>query len=136
MDRKQAESLDIGDTVRHTVDDVQGHVGNFDRTPGKGGVYIWWDDKGGPHYYAYADMCEIQLIERKGGTMKAAVCTGEPHQKQKKGTLSRDQVWNDIVEEARVHNPDGYETDNEGQLVIYTGIYRWKDGSYHNKAES
>jgi hypothetical protein len=30
---------------------------------------------------------------------------------------------------------DSIETDNDGQLVIYTGIYRWKDGSYHDKAE-
>jgi hypothetical protein len=31
---------------------------------------------------------------------------------------------------------DEAETDNEGQLVIYTGVYRWADGSYHTEAES
>lgn len=28
-----------------------------------------------------------------------------------------------------------FEEDNEGQLIIYTGIYRWKDGSYRNRQE-
>jgi len=27
------------------------------------------------------------------------------------------------------------ETDNEGQVVIYTGVYQWKDGSFHDESE-
>lgn len=28
-----------------------------------------------------------------------------------------------------------YEMDNDGQILIYTGIYRWKDGTYRDEAE-
>ena len=26
-------------------------------------------------------------------------------------------------------------TDQEGQLLIYTGVFRWSDSSYHSEAE-
>ena len=33
--------------------------------------------------------------------------------------------------------PDGCPTHHEdGELVIYTGVYRWKDGSYHTEKET
>jgi hypothetical protein len=38
-----------------------------------------------------------------------------------------------------VDNIIGYgdvERDNEGQLILYTSIYAWQDGSYHDEAES
>lgn len=28
------------------------------------------------------------------------------------------------------------ETDNLGQVVIYTGVYLWKDGTYRDEKES
>lgn len=45
------------------------------------------------------------------------------------------QVWDDIIHEVRATHPDDLDTDNDGQLIIYTGIYRWKDGSYHTTQE-
>jgi hypothetical protein len=27
------------------------------------------------------------------------------------------------------------EVDNEGQCLIFTGVWRWKDGSFHNEPE-
>jgi hypothetical protein len=29
-----------------------------------------------------------------------------------------------------------YFTDNEGQIIIYTGLYRWSDGSIHEEKEN
>lgn len=31
---------------------------------------------------------------------------------------------------------DDLDTDVDGQVIVTTGIYRWKDGSYHNEAET
>jgi hypothetical protein len=127
MDRKQAESLVVGDIVLHVVDGEYGRV--LSNSEDKVAIY-WHDDIRAE--YEYADMCEIQLVERTGGGMKAvAPCPTPPEE-----ALTLSEAWANIVEGTMMHNPNGYETDNEGQLVIYTGIYRWKDGSYHNKAES
>lgn len=27
------------------------------------------------------------------------------------------------------------QTDNDGQIVIYTGVYKWADGSLHTEPE-
>jgi hypothetical protein len=33
------------------------------------------------------------------------------------------------VEEHLTHGQHTEEEDNEGQIVFYTGLYRWKDGT-------
>jgi hypothetical protein len=50
-------------------------------------------------------------------------------------TFTVAEVQDGIIEEVSGAHPAEMETDNEGQLIIYTGIYRWKDGSYHDEAE-
>lgn len=45
------------------------------------------------------------------------------------------EVQEDIQDGALDVHPDAMKTDNEGQLIIYTGIWRWKDGSYHDEKE-
>jgi hypothetical protein len=44
-----------------------------------------------------------------------------------------------VIETLRVfmpRNPDECDKDHEGQLVFYTGIYKWGDGSYHSCPEN
>ena len=42
----------------------------------------------------------------------------------------------ELIEEALRELPShDFGADNDGQIVIYTGIYRWSDGSYHTTAE-
>jgi hypothetical protein len=31
---------------------------------------------------------------------------------------------------------DDYEVDNQGQIVIYTDLFRWNDGTIHTTPES
>lgn len=50
-------------------------------------------------------------------------------------TFTIHEVADDILEGATDCHPDSLETDNDGQLIIYTGIWRWKNGSYHDEPE-
>ena len=40
-----------------------------------------------------------------------------------------------LAELATDSHPAELPTDNDGQLIVYTGIYRWADGSLHDEAE-
>ena len=41
----------------------------------------------------------------------------------------------DEIEELERNGVDTTELDNDGQIVIYTGKYKWKDGSIHDAPE-
>jgi hypothetical protein len=50
-------------------------------------------------------------------------------------TFTKEEVHDDIVDGVSDFHPDNHATDNQGQLIIYTGIYRWADGSYHDEPD-
>jgi hypothetical protein len=45
------------------------------------------------------------------------------------------EVVRQMVELAVSEHPDLMEVDNEGQIIIYTGIFRWSDGTFHDESE-
>lgn len=49
--------------------------------------------------------------------------------------MTHEEACEDINEGSSNCDPDSLETDDDGQLVIYTGIYRWSDGTYHDEQE-
>jgi hypothetical protein len=40
------------------------------------------------------------------------------------------ELWQNITKNATLD-----ETDNQGQIVIYTGIYMWEDGTFRDEEE-
>lgn len=50
-------------------------------------------------------------------------------------TFKPEDVINDIISGLEDAHPDDLEIDEQGQVLVYTGIFRWLDGTYHNMAE-
>ena len=50
-------------------------------------------------------------------------------------TLTPEEVIEKIVERVSDSHPGDLETDLHGQLLVYTGIFRHSDGTYHNEEE-
>ena len=41
---------------------------------------------------------------------------------------------NNLIESLKNRSVD-ISTDNNGQLIVYTGMYQWEDGSIHDRCE-
>lgn len=54
---------------------------------------------------------------------------------QTSSILNSIEVINLIIEATSDVHASDLDTDEQGQLIVYTGIYRWKDGSYHEEQE-
>lgn len=46
-----------------------------------------------------------------------------------------DQFQDYLSELVAGAHPSEMERDNQGQLIVYTGVYQWKDGTLHDEAE-
>jgi hypothetical protein len=50
-------------------------------------------------------------------------------------TYSKQEVTDHIEKLVANTNPDYWSMDNDGQLIVYIGIYRWSTGTYHDEPE-
>ena len=41
----------------------------------------------------------------------------------------------DIIDQLSHDSLCEYNTDNEGQLIIYTNVYRWNDGTFRDEPD-
>lgn len=48
-------------------------------------------------------------------------------------TYTEEEAVAEII--AGIDSTDSCETDNTGQLIVYTGIFVWGDGTLHDQAE-
>lgn len=50
-------------------------------------------------------------------------------------TYTQEEVNNMLLHNQYDGSSGIVEYDNRGQLIVYTGIFLWQDGSYHNLPE-
>ena len=51
-------------------------------------------------------------------------------------SLTPQEISDFIMDNLLTDYPESYPIDNEGQVLIYTGIYRWADGTFHMEMET
>lgn len=50
-------------------------------------------------------------------------------------TYDKQSARNHVIGMVRENGVEDCETDNEGQLIIHTGLYRWADNSIRDSEE-
>jgi hypothetical protein len=50
-------------------------------------------------------------------------------------TYTKQEAKNFIIGQVRAGNVHDLETDNDGQLLVHTGIYLWDDESLHDEPQ-
>jgi len=49
--------------------------------------------------------------------------------------ITKEEVIDAIVETVSNSSPKDFDVDNDGQLIVYTGIFLWRDGTFHDEIE-
>ncbi len=50
-------------------------------------------------------------------------------------SFTEQEAIDNIIEDVRANGTVGQETDNHGQIIIYTGIFQWNDGSLRDEPD-
>lgn len=52
-------------------------------------------------------------------------------------TYTKEEVQEEVISAVRdAIRYENYETDNEGQIIFYSGLYLWEDGTVRDEPEN
>lgn len=46
--------------------------------------------------------------------------------------MTPQEVIDNIADSVKDSHPDDFETDNSGQIIIYSNIWKWSDGTFRD----